>query len=384
MVRRRLPVHLPSADVALAAGLLTLKLVFVLTGTFTSGGRTPFAFLSAAALTVPLAWRRRTPLAVAAIIAAAIVVDDVVAGWNGSVISFDSSIIAAYSSGAYAVRWRAFPAVIALAVANLVDAIGAPGNRAGDVALGLVVFSLVPWLAGQAMRRERSRSARLEDLAAQLAIEREQRARDAVAAERGRIARELHDIVAHAISVIAVQANAASKLLDHDPVRAREPLETIRHTARAALSEMRRLVGLLRVTDDGAPLGPQPGLADLERLIDDTERSGLPVTLELEGDARPLPPTLALAAYRIVQEGLTNTRKHAGPAHAHVRILYEPDTLSVEVDDDGREAAAGAEGGHGLVGIRERVALLGGELDCGPRAGGGFRIRARLPLGETE
>jgi signal transduction histidine kinase len=378
--RRRLPGDLPLIDVALAAGLFVLKVVLVLTGTFTSSGPTPLAVASAAALTVPLAWRRRAPLAAASIIAAAIAVDDLVAGWDGAVISFDSSIIAAYSSGAYARQRHALAALAALMAGNLVDALGAPGNRAGDLALGLVVFSLVPWLVGQALRRERRRSARLEELASQLEAEREQRAREAVAAERGRIARELHDIVAHAISVVAVQADAAAKLLDRDVARAREPLETIQETARAALAEMRRLVGLLRVTEEGAPLGPQPGLADLERLVADAERSGLPVTLEFSGEARTLPVTLALAAYRIVQEGLTNARKHAGPASAHVVIHYEPDAVSVEVRDDGRPSGSANGGGHGLVGVRERVALLGGDLECGPQEGGGFLLRARLPF----
>ena len=226
---------------------------------------------------LPLAWRRRPPLAAAAIVAAAIVVDDLAAGWDSAVLSFDCSIIAAYSAGAYARQRHAVVALAVLLGANLVDAVGAPGNLAGNVALGVVVFSLVPWLVGQALRRERQRTARMQELARQLEAEREQRAREAVSAERGRIARELHDIVAHAISVIAVQADAAAKLLRHDPGRAREPLETVQATARGALAEMRQLVGLLRDSDGGSrrPLEPQPGVADLERLVDDAERSGL-------------------------------------------------------------------------------------------------------------
>jgi signal transduction histidine kinase len=378
--RHRLRLGLPRIDVALAGGLFVLKVVLVLTGTFTSGGSTALALASAAALTVPLAWRRRAPLAVASIIAAAIAADDLVAGWDGAVISFDSSIIAAYSSGAYGRQRRSLAALAALTAANLVDALGAPGDRAGDLALGLVVFSLVPWLVGQALRRERRRSAQLAELAAQLEAEREQRAREAVAAERGRIARELHDIVAHAISVVAVQADAAAKLLERDAARAREPLETIQETARAALAEMRRLVGLLRVTDEGAPLDPQPTLADLERLVDDAERSGLPVSLQISGEPATLPASVALAAYRIVQEGLTNARKHAGPASAHVFIRYEPEAVSVEVRDDGRPSGSVNGGGHGLVGIRERIALLGGDLEYGRQESGGFLLRARLPL----
>ena len=224
----------------------------------------------------------------------AIVVDDLAAGWGSAVLSFDCSIIAAYSAGAHARQRHAVVALAALLAANLVDAFGAPGNRAGNVALGVVVFSLVPWLVGQALRRERQRTARMHELAEQLEAEREQRAREAVTAERGRIARELHDSVAHAISVIAIQADAAGKLLRHDPEQARESLDTVQATARGALAEMRQLVGLLRESEarEDAPLKPQPGIADVERLVDDAERSGLAVELEIDG-TRTLAPTNA-------------------------------------------------------------------------------------------
>jgi signal transduction histidine kinase len=377
---RRTRFGVPLADAALALGLLLLKLTFVFSETLMSGGATPLSVVSATALTVPLAWRRRAPLLVAAIVAGTIVIDDLLAGWSGAVISFDCSIVAAYSAGAYASQRRAAVALALLACANLVDAAGAPGNLAGNVALGLAVFSAIPWLVGQALRRERSRSLQLEQLASRLATERDERDRAAVLAERGRIARELHDIVAHAISLITVQADAASKVLRHDPDRAREPLEAIQATSRGALGEMRQLVGLLRESDDSAPLQPQPGLAELARVIGDARQSGLAVTFEISGDVRPLPATLDLAVYRIVQEGLTNVRKHAGPAEAHVTVRFERDCLEIQVRDDGRGGAAPDAGGHGLVGVRERVALLGGELESGPPAGGGFLVRARLPL----
>jgi len=367
-------------DVALALALLALKESFVFTGTLMSGGATPLAVASAALLTLPLAWRRTAPLTVAGVIAVVIVTDDVAAGWQAAVISFDCSIIAAYSAAANARQPRAIGALAALLAANLVDALGAPGNRAGDLALGLVVFSLVPWIVGQALRRERRRSTELRELASELAAEREQRARDAVSAERGRIARELHDIVGHSISLISVQADAAARLLRHDPVRAREPLETIQESSRGALAEMRQLVGLLRDKNEQPLLRPQPGLADLTRLLDEAKGTGLPVTLEISGERRPLPPTPDLAAYRIVQEGLTNVRKHAGPARAWVRIRYDEDCLHVEVQDDGRLTETIRGGVHGLIGIRERVNLLGGELDAGPTSRGGFLLHARIPL----
>jgi signal transduction histidine kinase len=271
-------------------------------------------------------------------------------------------------------------ALAGLLAANVVDAVGAPGNRLGNLALGVVVFSAVPWLVGQALRRERGRTARLRELATALAAEREERARVAVAAERGRIARELHDVVAHAISVIAVQADAAGRLLQHDPPRAGEPLQAIQTTARGALGEMRQLVGLLRLNEGEAPLTPQPGLANLDQLAAEARGTGLPVTVDVRGRVRALPVTVDLAAYRIVQEGLTNVRKHAGAAAARVSIRYEPDRLAVEISDDGRGAGAASGGGHGLIGVRERVVLLGGDLHTGPAAGGGFVLRARLPL----
>jgi signal transduction histidine kinase len=377
---RRVWGELPRADVALALGLLALKLAFVFTGTLMSGGATLLSVVSAVALTVPLAWRRRAPLAAASVIAAAIVADDLAAGWNGAVLSFDCAIIAAYSAGAHARQRHAVAALGVLLSANIVDALGAPGNRAGNLALGIVVFSVVPWLVGQALRRERERTATVLELAAQLEAEREARARDAVAAERGRIARELHDIVAHAMSVIAVQADAASRLLRHDPARAEEPLATVQATARSALAEMRQLVGLLRDDEPEAPLEPQPGVADLDRLVEDARQSGVPVELEIRGRPVALPSTLDLATYRIVQEALTNVRKHAGAAEARVSIQYEPGGVDIEIRDNGGGSTSSRNGGHGLIGIRERVGLLGGRVDAGQQAGGGFVLHAWLPL----
>jgi signal transduction histidine kinase len=371
---------LPRGDVALALVLLVLKLAFVFTGTLMSGGATLLNVVTACALTLPLAWRRRSPLATASVVAAAIVVGDLVSGWSGSVLSFDCAIIAAYSAGAHARQRHAVAALAVLLVANVVDAVGAPGNRAGDLALGIVVFSLVPWLVGQALRRERQRTATMQELATQLEAEREARAQDAVAAERGRIARELHDIVAHAISVIAVQADAASKLLRHDPARAQEPLATVQATARSALAEMRQLVGLLRETDSQeAPREPQPGINELGRLVEDTRQSGLPVALKIDGVPRSLPASVDLATYRIVQESLTNVRKHAGAAEAQVHIRYDTDVLVIRISDTGRGEMSTRNGGHGLIGLRERVHLLGGWVEAGPCIDGGFALHARLP-----
>jgi signal transduction histidine kinase len=206
-----------------------------------------------------------------------------------------------------------------------------------------------------------------------------------VTAERTRIARELHDVVAHSVSVMVVQAGAARKVLDKQPERASQAMASIESTGRQSLNELRRLLGMLRQADGEATgRAPQPSIEHVETLVAQTREAGLPVTLEIEGFPRTLAPGVDLSAYRIVQEALTNTMKHAGPAHAEVRLCYGGEFLEVIITDDGRgadgEHATGANGGHGLVGMQERVSLFGGELHAGNRAGGGFTVRATLPL----
>jgi signal transduction histidine kinase len=245
------------------------------------------------------------------------------------------------------------------------------------------------WWLGRGLRLRRAYLAELEDRAQRLERAREGDARTARVEERARIARELHDVVAHHVSVMTVQAGAARRILDKDPGSAREAMSTIEGLGRTALSEMRRIVGVLRTERDpehaGRELSPQPGLHDIGGLIDRVRETGLMVQLWIEGEPRTLSPGVDLAVYRLVQEALTNTLKHAGPqARAWVRIHYAAQGVNVEIEDDGRGAAAGlpANGdnrGHGLVGMRERVALYGGELRIGPRTGGGFEVRARFP-----
>jgi signal transduction histidine kinase len=247
------------------------------------------------------------------------------------------------------------------------------------------------WWLGRGLRLRRAYLAELEDRAQRLERLREGDARTARVEERTRIARELHDVVAHHVSVMTVQAGAARRVLDRDPDCAREAMSTIEGLGRTALSEMRRIVGVLRTERDpehtGRELAPQPGLHDIGGLIDRVRETGLMVQLWIEGEPRTLSPGVDLAVYRLVQEALTNTLKHAGPqARAWVRIHYAAQGVNVEIEDDGRGAAAGLPGngdspGHGLVGMRERVALYGGELRIGPRSGGGFEVRARFPLG---
>jgi len=255
-----------------------------------------------------------------------------------------------------------------------------------DVTLGLeeavtaIVFGGVVSAIAYALQQRGKRAAELENRAARLERERGEQERAAVAEERRRIARELHDVVAHSVTLMTVQAGAARLLLAEEPRRAREPILSVEETGRQALADMRRLLGVLQTEKSEPALAPQPGLARLDPLLAQARSAGLPVELSVEGERRALPPGIDLAAYRIVQEALTNARKHAGPARAQVALSYKGEVLELEVTDDGRAAASAGDGGHGLIGMRERVALYGGTLEAGPRPAGGYAVRARLPL----
>jgi len=253
-----------------------------------------------------------------------------------------------------------------------------------QVLLAGVIFSgtaLVAWVLGDSMRYRRAYLTALEGRAARLERERDVQAQIATAAERARIARELHDVIAHNVSVMVVQADGASYALRTDPERAGQALAAISHTGRKALAEMRRLLGILRSGDEPAGLAPVPGLDQLRELVEQARQAGMSVSLSLDGPPRPLPEGAELAAYRVVQESLTNTRKHGGlAAAAAVALRYQPDGLVLQVTDDGLGAAAGAEGpGHGLTGMRERIEMYGGTIHAGPLPGGGYQVTARLP-----
>ncbi|MFE2062050.1 sensor histidine kinase [Streptomyces sp. NPDC059467] len=291
----------------------------------------------------------------------------------------------------WASRFALYGGLCAAPLAQIRWPVGEAGF-AGHVAI--VLFQTVPfvlaWVLGDSMRTRRAYFAQLEERAARLEKEREAQAKVAVAAERARIARELHDVVAHNVSVMVVQADGAAYVLDAAPDQAKKALETISSTGRQALAEMRRLLGVLR-TGEHKEVGeyvPQPDVEQIDELIEQCRTSGLPVDFKVEGTPRPLPSGVELTAYRIVQEALTNTRKHGGPnAGASVRLVYFDDGLGLLVEDDGKGAPhemyeeGGADGqGHGLIGMRERVGMVGGTLDAGPRPGGGFRISALLPL----
>ncbi len=280
-------------------------------------------------------------------------------------------MVAAYSAGAHT-RGRAFLASTLIVLAATVLAMiedGSSINVSGF--LFFAFFFGAPFLGGFVIRIRRERE-RL------LVSERDERARVAVAEERTRIARELHDIVAHAISVIVLQARGARHSLDDDPDDARHAINAIERTASQALAEMRRLLAILRA-DDPATLAPQPSLLHVETLAGEVRSAGLPVKVSIDGEPRELSPGLDASAYRILQEALTNVLKHAGTARAVVTIRYGADALELEVADDGAGFTNGS-GGHGLVGMRERAAVFGGTVETGPRHGGGFSVRASLPL----
>ncbi|MCG5214927.1 sensor histidine kinase [Streptosporangium sp. KLBMP 9127] len=260
-----------------------------------------------------------------------------------------------------------------------------------DARMGQVltaVFTVTVWVIGRSVRLRRAYLAELRDRAERLERARESDTRAARAEERSRIARELHDVVAHHVSVMTVQAAAARRVLTTNPEGAAEALSAIEAMGRTAMSEMRDIVGVLRMDGNGpAERGPQPGLQELPSLVEQMREAGLSTQLWMEGRRAVLPPGIDLAAYRLIQEALTNTLRHAGPAaRAWVTVRQEPGEFTVHIEDDGLgtgghpERADTRRSGHGLVGIRERVALYGGILRIGPRPGGGFEVKARFPL----
>jgi signal transduction histidine kinase len=258
-----------------------------------------------------------------------------------------------------------------------------------NIASNVIIFGTA-WLIGDNLQTRRAYVASLRERAEQAEASRVADAERAVADERARMARELHDVVAHSMSVMVVQAGAARRVFEANPAQAVDALQNIEATGRDALAEMRRLLGVLRDDGSSASLAPQPSLRELPHLIAQVAESGLAVTLATEGPPRDLPAALGLSAFRIVQEALTNALKHAGPnASAVITVRYRDDDVEIEVIDDGRGASATAtvdangSSGHGLLGMRERAGLFGGELTAGPRAGGGFVVRARLPVSEA-
>ena len=351
----------------------------------TVGGRGVLSVLLVL-VTLPLAVRRRTPAATLLTAAGALVVGAfLVSHSNGVPVGvFLAMLLAFYSVGAHCDDRRS-PLVGAVAVAAIAAAdLARPGtfSASGTRPSAWLAFAIA-WLVGRDLRRRRQRVADLEDRAVRLEREREEQAQLAVAEERGRIARELHDVIAHGVSVIVVQAQAGPHLVG-DQQRVVGVFRAIESSGRDALVELRRLLGILRSEDEQLAIGPQPGLGSLQSLVEQMRASGLPVQLRIDGEPVHLPAGIDLSAYRIVQEALTNVVKHAGDASAEVVIRYGARALELDVVDDGRGRTPSRNGsGHGLIGMRERVALYDGTLETGTRDGGGYAVRARLPFGDT-
>jgi len=345
---------------------------------------TPWFVVPAIAIVVlPLLGRRRFPFAAPVsvwLVAAALSFVD------GRLVVFTASAFVAGMAATFLLGnlGDTVQARIGLAVALSGAAIvvyNDPNHAPGDFIFTPVLFAIA-WLAGFALRERAAQAEAAEVRAIHAEREREAAARVAVAEERARIARELHDIVAHAVSVMVLQVGAVRHKLPQTLEEDRDALRGVEQAGRTALAEMRRLLGAMRHDSEEPDLAPQPGLDSLDILLDKVRRAGLPVRLHLDGDPFPLPRALDLSAYRIVQEGLTNALKHARASHADVTVRYGPDELQIEVRDDGEGGSTDNGVGHGLVGIRERVKIYGGEMTAGTATGGGFILRTRLPLSD--
>jgi len=330
---------------------------------------------------LPFLWRRRYPFAAPA---AVYLYCAGVSFFEGSLVTFSFGIFMAVLAAAFLMgmlpdrRESVSGWGIALGAAAIVVH-NDPHQGWSDFLFISILFSIV-WLAGNALSAKLTQYRAAEERAARLEREREERARAAVAEERARIARELHDVVGHSVSVMTVQASGVRRLLRPEQEREREALLIVEQTGREALAEMRRLVGVLRRPEEAPALAPQPSLQHLDKLVDQVREAGLKVDLTVEGEAKSLPASVDLAGYRLVQEGLTNTLKHAQAQRAEVLLRYGNGEVELVVTDDGNGTGGGDGSGHGLVGLRERISVCGGELDAGPRSGGGYEIRARLPM----
>lgn len=375
--------------VALAALFVTQAMIVRSPGggfaVATVGSGEVVALVTGVAFTLSLAWRRLLPLVPLALAFVALAAAGG-ASPDTSVAIIIALVATTYTVGAWSGHRTALVGALGVgALAGFVVLLDADDTiEPGDVAVGMLLV-MGPWVAGVGLRNLRARTARLEAETTRLEAERDAQVRAAVESERTRVARELHDVVAHAISIIVLQARGARRSLPEDPALTNEALEVIEKTGGQALGEMRRLVAVLRSPEEPAPLSPRPGLDDLARLAARFDEAGLPVTITVEGAPIDIPRGLDLAAYRIIQESLTNTLHHAGSATASVRVRYGNDELVVEVADDGRglighERPALAGSSMGLVGMRERIELYDGSFSAGPGADGGYVVTARIPL----
>ena len=367
--------------IALVAFVAMLDVVL---GRGSSGAPTTtlwFCLPALAILVLPLFARRWFPFAGPAgywILAAGIsFVDPLLIPYPNSL--FLIGLVAAFLLGNLRDLRRAGLGLAIVVGASTILVYNIPGVSVDQLVFIPVDFA-VAWIAGLAVRARVEQAEVAESHATQAEQERDAAARVAVAEERARIARELHDIVAHAVSVMVLQVGAVRHQLPEAMAEDRNALKSVEQAGRGALAEMRRLLSVMRRDGDGLELAPQPGLDGLDSLVQEIGRAGLPVELHLDGERFPLPPGIDLSAYRIVQEGLTNALKHARANHAEVTVRYGPDEVEIEVHDDGTGATPSDGYGHGLIGIRERVRLYGGEMTAGRTNGGGFTLSTRLPL----
>jgi signal transduction histidine kinase len=363
-------------DIAISAGVVILGLTEILgDARYSPRGVWIGAILVTA---VSLLFRRRFPLPVLVVVLAMVGLTSSLESPTDPTYWFLAAIVASHAVGAYP---RQAEAVAGLVLVLTYFAVGAllDDQTVGDVLFVWILFGGI-WTVGRLLERRTNEAARLERQTRVLEQEREQRAREAIAEERARIARELHDIVAHGVSTMVLQVGGVRRRLTPDQEAELDVLKNVEETGRRSLVEMHRMLGIMRHADNGALLAPQPGLARLGDLAESMRASGLPVEVTVEGEQVELPSGLDLSAFRIIQEALTNTLKHAGPARANVTVAYRPGSVELEVLDDGGGSANGDGGGHGLVGMRERVALFDGSLETGARPEGGYRVHARLPL----
>ncbi len=375
-------------DAVVALVLAGTSVAVVLTGTPAFGSPETLALGLALCSTLPIAVRRRWPIPVATVLLFATGADLLAAAPHEAALQpYVALVLAGYTVGSRAEGRHAvaLPALLAL-LALPVFALALADHQSVGNEITSYVWLVAAWGAGRVVRGLRRKTAELEAANIQLAEHRELVAEAAVAVERGRIAREIHDVIAHNVSMMVVQAGAAARVLEAEEPRVRSALDTIADTGRQTVDEMRSLLGILRQDDAASDLAPQPGLADLAGLAEGLGRAGISVDWRVEGEPQVLPRALDLSAYRIVQEALTNSLKHARGSRAEVVVRYGDRALDLDISDSGgvtsQAPAVGTGGGHGLVGMRERVALFDGELTAAPTADG-FRVRATLPLPTT-
>jgi signal transduction histidine kinase len=377
--RRRAPI----ADALLAAAVTAMVLVDLSSPADAVGVRPTdaLAVLLSLLQTLPLAFRRRAPLP-----SFALTVIGVCAYYalgyevtDGTLATF----VGVYTVAAHEDRRRSLVALGLLAFGMTWYWLTRAEPFDPTTPIWIGILGLLSWGLGEYVRTRRAYTAEVEALADRLERARALEARQAAWQERARLARELHDVIGHTVNVMVIQAGAGRRTLASDRGQAERAFQTIESTGREALDELDRLLGILRTEEDEPDLPPQPGLVQLRTLAGRFEDSGLPVEISIQGEAVPLPRSLDQSAYRIIQEALTNALRHGGGTTAHVEVRYCDDRLELEVANEGRDPRRTQDhpgGGRGLVGIRERVALFGGDLETGPRTGGGFVVRCRLPL----